>query len=39
MEIMNIEAFVLSVLERDSDAGLIGLFGYRSGNEDRNIML
>lgn len=26
--------FALSVLERDSDAGLIGLFGYQSGNED-----
>ena len=26
--------FALSVLEKDSDAGLIGLFGYQSGNED-----
>ncbi len=26
--------FALSVLGKDSDAGLIGLFGYHSGNED-----
>ena len=26
--------FALSVLEKESDAGLIGLFGYQSGNED-----
>lgn len=26
--------FALSVLEQESDAGLIGLFGYQSGNED-----
>ena len=26
--------FALSVLEKDSDAGLIGLFGYQSGHED-----
>lgn len=27
--------FALSVLEKESDAGLIGLFGYQSGNEDK----
>lgn len=26
--------FALSILEKESDAGLIGLFGYQSGNED-----
>ena len=26
--------FALSVLEKESDAGLIGLFGYQSGNEE-----
>lgn len=26
--------FSVSVLEKDTDAGLIGLFGYHSGNED-----
>lgn len=26
--------FALSVLEKDTDAGLIGLFGYQSGHED-----
>lgn len=26
--------FALSVLDKESDAGLIGLFGYQSGNED-----
>jgi len=26
--------FALSVLEKDTDAGLIGLFGYQSGNEE-----
>jgi len=28
------KVFSVSVLEKDTDAGLIGLFGYHSGNED-----
>jgi len=28
------KVFSISVLEKDTDAGLIGLFGYQSGNEE-----